>query len=180
MLFVVHALKQLQDTKQRHKKFTKHQSKHTGCWETFYKDRNIIYDESFLLTSSTALSNPKILNPFQGRSRTRTGQIRGLTLRQHTFRGFIHNWLNRHHSRPFVYQLNKDPKFIRMVMGRQSLILFAMKVLAIISVPTRIPAITTTPWTHHPSRRSWWDHTANSEDFVSALRLSWLRLKDGT
>ena len=30
-------------------------------------------------------------------------------------------------------------------MGRQSLILFAMKVLAIISVPTRILAITTTP-----------------------------------
>ena len=37
---------------------------------------------------------------------------RGLTLRQNTFRGFIHNWLNRH-SRPFVYQLNKDPKIIR-------------------------------------------------------------------
>ena len=30
-------------------------------------------------------------------------------------------------------------------MGRQSLILFAMKVLAILSVPTRILAITTTP-----------------------------------
>ena len=32
-----------------------------------------------------------------------------------------------------------------MAMGRQSLILFAMKVLVIISVPTRILAITTTP-----------------------------------